>query len=306
MNKYLFLVNPAAGKGKAFKTVPFIQNYFNGIGNKNYQIILSNAPKHLTEIAIKSCEQDFTHIIAVGGDGTVHEIVNGLRENSKIYFGLLPVGSGNDFARSLRLSKDIKTNLDLILNSYSCVKMVNITEVDITNRSSSVLHKTFVINSLGVGFDALVAEVNQTNKIFSGLLSYILSVIYSISNYKPIDAEIQINDKSIQGLKLLISVGNGKTSGGGFFLNPDAEIDDNLLDICIIDSLTKFNIVRHLPKALTNKIKNVKEVSLQRFTIANIYLKKPFIVHADGEIISRDAVKISVKLSDSKLKVISG
>ena len=96
MNKYLFLVNPAACKGKALKIVPFIQNYFNEIGKKDYEIILSNAPKHLTEIA-KSCEQDFTHIIAVGGDGTVHEIVNGLRENSKIYFGLLPVGSGNDF-----------------------------------------------------------------------------------------------------------------------------------------------------------------------------------------------------------------
>ena|ERR1035437_1508828 len=134
-------------------------------------------------------------------------------------------------------------------------------------------------------FNALVAEINQTNKIFSGLLAYILSVIYSISHYKPIDAEIQINDNSIQGLKLLISVGNGKTAGGGFFLNPDAEIDDNLLDICIIESLTKFNIVRHLPKSLTNKIKNVKEVSLQRFTNANINLKKPFIVHADGEII---------------------
>ena len=306
MSKYLFLVNPAAGKGKGFKTVPFIQNYFNHIGNKNFQIILSKAPKHLTEIANKSCEQDFTHIIAVGGDGTVHEILNGLRKNSKIHFGLLPVGSGNDFARSLHLSNDIKTNLDLILSPNSLVKIVNITEVIIIDKSLSIPHKIFIANSLGVGFDALVAEKNQTNKIFNGLLSYIISVIYTIGHFKPFDAEIHINDNIIKGLKMLISIGNGKTSGGGFILNPDAQIDDNLLDICIIDSLTKFNMVRHLPKTLTNRIKNVKEVSLHRFTIAVIYLKKPGLVHADGEIISRNAVKISVKLSDSKLKVVSG
>jgi len=306
LNKYLFLVNPAAGKGKALKTVPVIEKYFKEIGNSEYEIILSQAPKHLIDIAKRSCNHDFTHIIAVGGDGTVNEIINGLEINSNIYFALLPVGSGNDFARSLHLPKDVISNLKLILNADAIIKSVNITEVDIIDYNSTISSKTFIINSLGIGFDALVADLNQKNKIFSGLLSYIVAVLYAISSYRAICIELLINNQKINGSKLLIAVGNGKTSGGGFFLNPDAEIDDDLLDICIIDSLTKLNMIRHLPKALLNKIKEVKEVSLHRFTTANISLKKPCLVHGDGEIISRNAVGITIKLLKDKIKVITG
>jgi len=306
LNKYLFLVNPIAGTGRALKSVPVIEKYLKEIGDTDSQIVLSKAPGHLTDIAKKSCLLDFTHFVAVGGDGTLNEVINGLGTNFNKLLALLPVGSGNDFARNLHLSKNVVSNLKLIFNPHPKIKMVNLTEVEIVTVSSSERHKTLFINSLGIGFDALVADLNQKNKRFNGLLSYVLSVIHAIGIYRDIEAEIFLNDGKFLGPKLLISIGNGCTSGGGFFLTPDAEIDDNLLDICIIDSLSKVNMLRHLPKALMNKIKRVKEVHLQKITKADIYLKKPFLVHADGEIISREAVKISIELSEKRINVISG
>ncbi len=304
MKKTLIIVNPKAGKGNGEKSLPVIKKFIRE-NNSDATIVITERPHHATEI-VNENQSNYNRIIGVGGDGTLNEIINGIDLDSteKPVLGVIPIGSGNDFARMLGLKKDIRQNLELIFN-HAPVKSIDVGDIKFTekNVNGSKSHK--FLNGLGIGFDAYVAYINQHSKQFSGLISYIFAVIKALINLKDMPVRIKLDNSIILGKKLLIAVGNGKTHGGGFFLNPDAEIDDNKLDLTVIDKLNKLQIMKKLPLALFNKLETAKEVTMYKFKEIEIEIEEPYYVHTDGEIISDKISSLEVKCLKNAINVIS-
>ncbi len=304
MKKTLIIVNPKSGKGNGEKALPQIKSFLKQ-NNIQSEIAVTERHLHATEIT-KSNYLNYDKIIGVGGDGTLNEIVNGIDFSSEpqIELGVIPVGSGNDFARMLNLSKSVNENLELIFNHAPVIK-VDVGEIKFKEKGgkNEKMHK--FLNGLGVGFDAYVAYINQHTKNFSGLVSYVYAVIKALINLEDMPVRIKLNNSIILGEKLLLAIGNGKTHGGGFYLNPDAEINDEILDLTVIEKLKKLQVIRKLPLALFNRLETAKEVSMYKFKDVEIEIEKPYFVHTDGEIISEKISSLSVKCLPKVLNVIS-
>lgn len=303
MKKFLFILNPVSGKGKGIKLLNSIRQYLSS-ENISYDLILTEKPNHATEL-VKIYENNFKYIISVGGDGTLNEVVNGYNFKNGTIFGVLPVGSGNDFAQNLGLKKDLIDNLKLICLDKHEVKECDICEITYFDKTQNSEVKKRFINNLGLGFDAQVAFINQNNKIFSGIISYVFAVLRAMKNYKSINFTLKLKDSIINGEKLLLTFGNGVSSGGGFYLTPHAQINDNMLAVTTIDFIKRTKLLRKLPLALINKIETVKEAKLYKTESADIHLNNFVYIHTDGESRYIHTDKINVSVMKEKIKFIT-
>lgn len=161
------------------------------------------------------------------------------------------------------------------------------------------------MNSLGIGFDAYVAHLHQNSRIFTGLISYIFSVLRALVKYESININFRFEEQSISGNKLLIAIGNGKTTGGGFHLTKNALVDDGLLDVCIIDFVSRRRLLTKLPLAVKNRIDEVPEVLTTRIKSGKLSLMQPYFVHADGELVSEKITDLEISVLKNKLNFIT-
>jgi diacylglycerol kinase family enzyme len=189
-------------------------------------------------------------------------------------------------------------------SSESELIMVDVGKVLYSDKNENTTKQHRFINNLGIGFDAYVGKLNQQNKVFSGISSYIYSVIKALFNYKMIDIEVYFNEKSINEEKLMLSIGNGISSGGGFYLNPHALINDGQLDISIFDKITRRRLLTALPLALLNKIDSVPEAKQSRTERIKLKLRTPYYAHCDGEIISEQLEEATISVDKQFLRVI--
>ena len=169
--KYYFIVNPKAGEGRKLSHLSEIQSFCQE-HNLKYETVLTKQPKEATNLARKAAHQ-FQVIVAVGGDGTVNEVVNGMVDSPAI-LGILPIGSGNDFAKEIGLSRNLKKDLKILLEGQT-------KEVDVGLANSQY----YFINGLGVGFDGEAASrVRQFTKYFGGYPAYLMAVLRTLATYK--------------------------------------------------------------------------------------------------------------------------
>ncbi|MCK5457583.1 MAG: diacylglycerol kinase family lipid kinase [Melioribacteraceae bacterium] len=296
--KTAFIINPVAGKGSGKRFYDKIKD-LPLIINNSIDFYLTKKPLDALEIAKNICN-DYDRIIIGGGDGTLHEAINGLDVNSSAILGLIPIGSGNDFSLSFH-NNNVKPLelLEYYLSNNPSIRSVDFGLIKITDSKGKIFNRR-MINSFGVGFDAKVAFYNQRNKTFSGTMSYIYSILKAIFEFRKIDVKANLNGKSLEQNALFCAVGNGKTIGGGLYLMPHAIVDDNLLNLSIVTIKSRFRLLLLFPKALSNKLSGRKELSEHTFNDLDLELKTPFYAHIDGEIISDNAKLINVKLSAEK------
>ncbi|MEK9135729.1 MAG: YegS/Rv2252/BmrU family lipid kinase, partial [Bacteroidota bacterium] len=218
MRKYTFILNPSAGKGAARK---LRSKLFDAIRSRtsDFEFHETNQPGDATEIARQTASPI---VVAIGGDGTVHEVANGIIGSEKV-LGIVPVGSGNDFIKSIGVPREILSSLSCIFRHQT--RIVDAGRVEVrANRSglggnSSVSH---FVNGVGIGFDAAVAEKTRRINYASGTLLYLIAVLQTLGKYKSPDFTISIDGRQVRSRNLLIAVGNGVCAGGGFYLTPDA------------------------------------------------------------------------------------
>jgi len=304
--RFLYIVNPTSGKGRGKKVIPTIEEFCKS-SKIDYTILETKQRAHAIELTQNNSHK-FDAIVAVGGDGTVNEVVNGLMVDgaSPTHFGVLPVGSGNDFVKNIKLPKNIKDILSVIHNEeLREITHSDLGEITFSDGNNTDVHKHYFINGLGIGFDAYVAYINQSNKFLSGLPSYIFAVFKALINYKMINVQIKNQDIDISGNKLMITIGNGISHGGGFYLTPKAKVNDGLFDLSVFDSITRRRLLTALPLALLNKIDKVPEAVMSRFESIQINLRDPYYIHCDGEIISDKLLSANIKLKERVLKIIS-
>lgn len=303
MSKYLYIVNPTSGKGRGKKALSIVANYCNN-EKLNHTVIETKYPLHAKQI-MESEINNYSHVISVGGDGTLNEIVNGIRNWNDIILAVLPVGSGNDFSRNLGMSHNIIDSMSIIHNSNkSQISKVDIGNIIYLEDGSDKIKEHKFINSLGIGFDAYVGFLNQNNKYLSGIFSYLFSVVRALFKYKMIELDIKSGTERIIGERLMLSIGNGITSGGGFYLNPKAIIDDGLLDLSVFDSITRRRLLTALPLALINKLDRIPEAKQFVTEKVELILKTPYYTHCDGEIITDKLKSAEITIEKQVLSVI--
>jgi len=272
--EHLFIVNPAAGKGRTLELIPEIKAYCEG-SNIEYHIEVTKYPGHATEISKDFSEAQPMRIYSVGGDGTLNEVLNGMA-GSQSSLAALPSGSGNDFIRGIIGENAPK---DLVKSAVEGTERL----IDYAR-----FNNKYFINIASVGFDAEVAyQSNRFKKLplITGKMAYILGIFSSILACKNHQMEIKVDGRAISGKSLLVAVGNGNYYGGGMLALPEASVDDGFYDICHVDAMSRLKILFLFPKYMKGQHAAIKGVHFYRGKKVEITVDKPIPMNLDGEII---------------------
>jgi len=270
VNKHVFILNPQAGfrKLEEWKSLIFAK-----FGDRA-EIRLTERAGHATEIA-RECENDV--IYAVGGDGTINEVMNGV-VGSENTLCILPAGSGNDFARTLYA--DIPKRHRTVKGILERIDGMKPKKIDCSSADGN-----YFINIASVGFDAEVVRNSERYENIPGLrkISYILSIFYTIFHYKGIDLEGEIDGQPFCQKSLLLCVANGKYYGGGVKVAPEAEFDDGKLDAYLIESVSPLTFLSVLPRLMAGthtKLRFVKHIKADSVVLRG----KDLTLNLDGEL----------------------
>ena len=289
--KLKFIINPVAENGTAGKgTWPKIKNFFE-TRNVPFSMEKTLAPGDGTLLAKKAVEEGFATIIAVGGDGTASEVVNGI-VGSDVTFGIIPCGEGNDFAKVIGLSRmNLKASCETILDGF-------IKKIDI-----GIVNGRHFYNMVGIGIDAEVAELKEkTFNFLHGFYAYLALTIPMLFLYKPKRLKIKFDGASMESNVLWIVIGNGKYSGGGFKFTPLAKIDDGLFDVCLAQYPGIWYMIRHFSKIPKGRHIHLPVVFNFKVSEINIASDITITAHVDGEIIKER--NFNIKILPRALKMI--
>ena len=301
----LIIVNPYSGNGKAKKAHEIIKNWLTTHPEieRVTNLFYSNTLQQTIDL-ISNISNSIKKILIVGGDGSLSQFINHSPNFEQFMIGIIPSGSGNDFIKNFQLPKQIENQLELYLNSEPKLLFSDILEAGFNIRGKSAF-SNYIINSMGIGFDGLVAYHKNKSNIDNGILSYIVSVFSSLKEREAYSAKIlHSNSTTIEYESLLlICIGNGISSGGGFYLTPNALITDGFFDISVIKNISTLKLLKSLPLALINKIVGIPEISFFKEKETEIHLLKKTHVHIDGELISGNFDRIHIKLAEKKLKL---
>ncbi len=268
-----------------------------------------------------ACQEGYRKFIAVGGDGTVHDVLEGIMfyiesrhlvgdsiSLSDFTFAVIPVGSGNDWIKTTGVPNDVLGSASLLKTGH--VVKQDVVKVTLLDRSALPEEKTYRIaymaNVGGVGLDARVCEkVNKEKKRGKrGKILYVKALLYHIMHRVPACAKVFCDGKPLfNGSYLSMSFGLGKYSGGGMRQTPEAVMDDGLLDMTIIPDLPLLKIAKEAPKLFSDKFWTVKELVTSRSRTITVIPYDPSLpagavvgdkVEVDGEVIGRAPVKFEI------------
>lgn len=283
--KAKIIVNPTANHGETAKIIGNVEQFFKD--KLDYDLVLTARPKDAIEISSHLREYDL--VIAVGGDGTSHEVANGLAlsDNRETALAFLPTGSGNDFARMLGISSNFHQASEQIINGKT--KLVDLGKIN----------GAYYNNSLGIGFDARVAAMAARMKqetTRTGLLLY-LSALFRIlfHDYYCHDISFKYDDSDWIKKKIVMMAANiGITYGGGFHITPHAVNDDDLLDVCYVDELSVLQVMMRVPFVIPGWHEWMKPFHSFRARKLTVRSEKELPVQVDGETFSAKVLEIEV------------
>lgn len=273
---YTIIVNPTSGSGSALKYLPQIEEVLKECGY-DYRLLKAETPEEATQFARAATQDGSEGIIAVGGDGTLFRVVNGLaHSDTPLIFA--PCGTGNDFARSLKLPKDPIDALRLQLNTP--VRRIDMGKVN----------DIYFLNVGGTGFDVDVLHQAEKYKAkYNGLRPYLLGLFNAIKHFKPATAQISVDDQPEETLAFtILSIGNGRYIGGGMKAVPQAEIDDGMFDMVAVRPVSKATIFTLVILFITGL--HVKVGLGKRCRCKKIVFRQPgATINVDGELHRMDS-----------------
>src|SRR5512141_1778374 len=255
--KVKIILNPMADMGHAWRVSNDLRPLITEYGNADWSGTVY--PTHATELAKQAGEQGYERIIAMGGDGTVHEVINGimqLPEGHRPVLGVVPVGSGNDFAHAIGIPLQSDRALACALGGQPSA-------IDLGVMTDEHGRKEYFDNTLGIGFDAVVTIRSHHLPVVRGFLMYLTAVIQTIVlNHDPAFMQMEIDGKPLQQSNLLLTMCNGPREGGGFMIAPDAKIDDGILHYAMIEKVSRAMMFRLVPEVMKGTHGNFEPVTL--------------------------------------------
>lgn len=288
---YIFIINPTAGHGRTNNAYDLIKDY---IADKNVKcdFQFTSEPGQAGRFATSAIEDGYTHIISVGGDGTSHEVVNGLI-GAEVTFGIVPSGSGNDFPKSASIPLNVNQAIEAVFSGRE-------RKVDVGK-----LGDKYFINGLGIGLDGAVAHRFKKLKLLRGQFGYLLGSVQEAIGFKGFEVQVKIDEWNYEGKLLLMGASNGLFQGGKFKLAPEASIDDGLLDFHLIKDMSIFNRLIKIPKVLEGSHADLDEVDIKRATSMEITIQNRLPAHMDGEPFYLEEGVHNIELVPSGLKILS-
>lgn len=317
MAKTLVVLNPIAGMGRAEQLWLSIETALRD-GGLAFDLACTNAPRHATVIAEKAKREGYETIVVVGGDGTVHEVVNGLMRASNGEpsgtLGVIPVGSGNDFLKMLPQPSSPGARgpqLDwregvrrLRAGTAHWVDVGRVIGDQPAPGFDPGAH--YFVNGLDTGFGALVAMRAHETPFLQGTAMYLAAVFKTLVNYFVPRLRIELADGQVIEQRSTMTVAAiGRCMGGGFWLTPDAQADDGLLDIMIAEGLGRIGILSLLPKVMNGTHVGDPRVKFIRSPRVVIASPDPLAVECDGEIPYVEAHRLEIEALPKRLGVIA-
>lgn len=283
------LYNPGAGKGRAARHIAEAVAWMRGHG-VDVDFFPSRNREHLIELGRKASSTPTDRIVACGGDGTVHLVLREL-DLARTTFGILPLGSGDDFAKTL----GIPTRLD-----DACRNVLEgvVTEVDV-----ALANGIRYVCVGGLGFDAEVNRfANESVSRLRGSALYLYSTLRVLSKFEPKRITLTIDGESRPEEIMFAVVANAPRYGAGIHIAPAAKTDDGKLDLCLVRKCSKFELIRTLPLAYSGGHIRRPFVICSRGKDFRIESETPMVFYADGELVTETPV--SITLSEERLRVV--
>ena len=293
----VFVANPAAGKGREGREETRLRATLEKAGLDG-RWMKTSAPDHGIALAEQSAREGAELLVAVGGDGTVNEVVDGLMrvpKERRPLLGVIPAGTGCDYARLLGLRNwDIAGAAEALLGRRT------------RRLDAGEVNGRYFANGVGLGFDGEVAADAAKVTWIRGFPAYLTAVFRVLATWRNFRLTAEVDGEILEGLTLLAAVTIGPASGGGFHLTPDARPDDGLFDLCRLGDFGKLEALRNLPKALNGSHVRLEKATLRRGRSVTLRADRPLTAHVDGNVLRNVAFDepLSFRMHAGALEVV--
>ncbi len=295
------IVNPVAGKGHAGNVLSQVQTYLAQYG-VDYDLTSTQAPGQGVDLARQAAQAGYERVVAMGGDGTADEVANGLllaaEDGYPAVIGAIPVGSGNDFSYAVGIPADLEEACRRLAEGR--VRTVDVIRVTVDGQPR------IFDNSVGIGYDADVSLETRKMKLLRGFPMYLWAVfrVLATNSKWPYPMRITVDGQPLPHQAVtLITVANGPRAGGGFYLTPDAQPDDGVLDVCVADQLGRLGILKLLPHTMKGTHVGKKPIMMLQGRHVLIEAERGVPGHVDGEILCTQGRRFEFEILPGRLKV---
>lgn len=298
-----FLVNPNADMGRAWRTVADLRPLVETYGGADWAGTVY--PGHAVALARQAAEEGYKKVIAAGGDGTVHEVINGLMQvplEQRPRLGVVPLGSGNDFAHTVGIQ----------INPVEALRQVftgKPSRIDLGKFDIGLGGSEYFDNTLGMGFDATVTIRSHRLSIVRGFMMYLVAVLQTIAlNHEAPRMQIETDMGNWDEETIMFTVCNGPREGGGFMVAPGASTSDGVLNYASIRQVSRLMMLRLIPEVMKGTHGRFKQVRMGQLHKLLLRAERPITIHADGEVIAgfgMDVRTVNVEIVPGALEIIT-
>jgi diacylglycerol kinase (ATP) len=297
------ILNPMARYGTGRRLRPRIERELDRL-RVPFDLVVTEGPGHATELARQAIDEGITRVVAAGGDGTVHEVANGI-VSCRVHgvaLGLIPIGTGNDFVKMVPGTRSRAAALAALASGVT-----GLVDVGIARWGGST---EYFINAMGTGVDVEVVRGMRRSRLLPGGLVYASALVRALARYEPLPVELEVDGTVVRQRIMNLAVCNGPSIGGSFRVCPDAHPADGALDVCVIEEMPLLRNARLVPRVLRGTHAGERGVTLLRGTRIRLRLPdgRPLHFQLDGELREAPdgAAGIDIDLAPARLTVIRG
>lgn len=301
--KIKVIINPKADFGHAWQGTAELRQVAKDYGDVEWAS--TEFPKQAVDLAREAGEQGYELVVAVGGDGTAHEVVNGIMQlpaNQRPQLGIVPMGSGNDFAYALNMATHPTDAFRQVLTGTA--KKTDIGKLEIQDGQYE-----YFTNAVGIGFDAIVTNYFKDVKHLRGVAAYLVAIIKTIIlHHEARHMQVETDEEQWVEDTIMLVVCNGSREGGGFLVAPQSEPDDGVFHYARVCYVSRRMMFRLIPEVMNGTHERFEQVTLGEFRRMNLVSDKPLHIHTDGEIYAgfdSTITNIAVEILPGEIEVVT-
>jgi diacylglycerol kinase (ATP) len=292
----MVICNPVSGSGRAMSLLPMVRRTLENAGVR-YVAGTTGGRWHAAQLARSAVEGGCSAVIAIGGDGTLYEVVNGVMYPGEgagdTAVGLIMAGRGSDFGRSLGVPSDAEVACSQLLEGRT--RRIDLGQVTFDAAGGRTLTRYFA-NAAGLGFDAEVTvRANAGPRILGGTIPYLSSLARTLGTYRNKRVTLTLDEgEPWSGRVNSVVIANGQYFGGGMKIAPEALLTDGMLDVTVLGDLGKVELVRNVPRVYDGSHVTHPKVETYRAERVEVTSPDRLLLQADGEVLGRAPAVLSV------------
>ncbi len=304
MKRFYVIVNPVSGRGAGERAIPHVEEALKAY-SLAHTLVRTERPWHAAELAKQASADGFDVVVAVGGDGTANEVLNGLMQakaagGRAATMAVLPVGRGNDFAFGVGIPHELEPTCRILASGRARAIDVGVV------RGGDFPEGRYFGNGVGIGFDTVVGFEAQKLKHLHGFTAYFVAALKTISLYfrAPL-VRIELDGRILSQRALMVSIMNGRRMGGGFFMAPDGKPDDGVFDLCIAAQVSRMGVLRLMPRFMKGTQGSHPAITMERAKrVSIIAVEGSLPAHADGETICTAGERLDIEILPAQVDIL--